>query len=241
MSLSGQSGANTDLTFTTANWNTPQTVTVTAVDDSTAESAELVTLTLTTVDADTVAEYDSVNPDDVVVTIPANDAVGVTVSQSTLSVVEGSTGTFTVVLDKAPSGDVKVRVAESSADVSLAGQSGDNADLDLTFTTANWMTAQTVTVTAVDDSTAESAELVTLTLTTVDADTVAEYDSVNPDDVVVTIPANDAVGVTVSQTTLSVVEGLTGTFTVVLDNAPSGDVKVRVAESSAEVLSLIHI
>ena len=85
---------------------------------------------------------------------------------------------------------MKVRVAESSAEVSLAGQSGDNTDL--TFTTANWNTAQTVTVTAVDDSTAESAESVTLTLTTVNADTVAEYDSVNPDDVmVVTIPAND--------------------------------------------------
>ena len=110
--------------------------------------------------------------------------------------------------------------------MSLAGQSGDNADLDLTFTTANWNTPQTVTVTAVDDATAESAESVTLTLTTVDADTVAEYDSVNPDDVVVTIPANDAVGVTVSQSTLSVVEGSTGTFTVVLDKAPSGNVKV---------------
>ena len=118
-------------------------------------------------------------------------SAGVTVSQSTLSVVEGSTGTFTVVLDNAPSGNVKVRVAESSADVTLAGQSGDNADLDLTFTTANWMTAQTVTVTGFDDSTAENAESVTLTLTTVNADTVAEYDSVNPDDVVVTIPAND--------------------------------------------------
>ena len=69
----------------------------------------------------------------IVVTIPANDAVGVTVSQSTLSVVEGSTGTFTVVLDKAPSGNVKVRVAESSADVSLAGQSGDNDLFDVYY------------------------------------------------------------------------------------------------------------
>ena len=166
-------------------------MTVTAVDDADPENAESVTLTLTTVDADTVAEYDSVDPADVTVVIPANDAVGVTVSQTTLSVVEGLTGTFTVVLDNAPSGNVKVRVAESSAEVSLAGQSGDNADLDLTFTTANWNTPQTVTVTAVDDATAESAESVTLTLTTVNADTVAEYDSVNPDDVVVTIPAND--------------------------------------------------
>ena len=112
-----------------------------------------------------------------------------TVSQSTLSVVEGLTGTFTVVLDKAPSGNVKVRVAESSAEVSLSGQSGDNTDL--TFTTANWNTPQTVTVTAVDDADPENAESVTLTLTTVDADTVAEYDSVDPADVTVVIPAND--------------------------------------------------
>ena len=127
------------------------------------------TLTLTTVDADTVAEYDSVDPADVTVVIPANDAVGVTVSQTTLSVVEGLTGTFTVVLDNAPSGNVKVRVLRVLLRCRCRVSLGITTDL--TFTTANWNTAQTVTVTAVDDSTAESAESVTLTLTTVDADT----------------------------------------------------------------------
>ena len=103
----------TSLTFTTANWNTPQTVTVTAADDAVVEVQETVTLVLAIDDAASAAtEYEALNGGDgdaavadVTVIIPASDgAVGVTVSQTAVTAVEGgSAGTFTVVLSKVPS------------------------------------------------------------------------------------------------------------------------------------------
>ena len=69
---------------------------------------------------------------------------GVTISESTLAVteVDGATDTYTVVLDTGvPTGDVTIAVTETSPDISLSATT-------LTFGTANWSNAQTVTVTA---------------------------------------------------------------------------------------------
>ena len=83
---------------------------------------------------------------------------GVTVSKSSLTVTEeDSTGdSYTVVLDSQPTASVVVTVA---------GHSGTQVLPDtttLTFTTVNWETAQTVTVTAGDDANT-AGETVTLT------------------------------------------------------------------------------
>ncbi|WP_446831834.1 fibronectin type III domain-containing protein [Candidatus Foliamicus sp.] len=67
------------------------------------------------------------------------------VSLASLSIDEGSSGTFTVVLDAVPTGDVTVSLASDNTDVSVSPS-------PLTFTTANWSTAQTVTVSAAADS-----------------------------------------------------------------------------------------
>ena len=77
-------------------------------------------------------------------------APGITVSESTLTLTEeDSTGdSYTVVLDTLPTADVTVTVAgHASTDVTLTPDPPT-----LTFTTQNWETAQTVTVTAVDDA-----------------------------------------------------------------------------------------
>ena len=67
---------------------------------------------------------------------------GVTISKDSLTVDEGSTGTYTVKLDTQPSGDVTVTINDpSNTDVTA-----DPATL--TFTVQNWQTPQTVTVTA---------------------------------------------------------------------------------------------
>ena len=80
-----------------------------------------------------------------VVNINDDDSRGVTVSKSSLTVNEGGTGTYTVVLDSQPTGDVKVTPSRSSgdADVTVSGA--------LTFTPDNWSSAQTVTVSAAQD------------------------------------------------------------------------------------------
>ena len=133
----------TVLTFTTGNWDTAQTVTVTAVDDNDADD-ESVDVSHTAASSDDAA-YNGLAGDVVTVTVTDNDDAGVTVvlAASLMSPVgEGDTGTYTVVLDSQPSGAVTVTAASAdSGAVTVTPAS-------LTFTTGNWDTAQTVTVTA---------------------------------------------------------------------------------------------
>ena len=82
------------------------------------------------------------------------DGPGVTVSKSGVSMDEGSSDSFTVVLDTEPSGDVTVTVSTDdvgAASVSKDGGVTQGSSVDLTFTTADWDSAQTVTVTGVAD------------------------------------------------------------------------------------------
>ena len=71
---------------------------------------------------------------------------GVTVSATALTVNEGTTGTYTVVLDSQPTANVTVTPSRTgSSDVTFSPPT-------LTFTTSTWNTAQPVTVTAAQDS-----------------------------------------------------------------------------------------
>ncbi len=75
----------------------------------------------------------------------------------------------------------------------------------LTFTSGNWETAQTVTVTGVNDDIAtgdRSANIVLAAPTSTDA----SYSALDPADVAVTMTDDDTAGITVSETTLTVAE-----------------------------------
>ncbi|WP_433894508.1 glycoside hydrolase family 48 protein [Streptomyces sp. CA-111067] len=74
--------------------------------------------------------------------VTAGPSLVATASQ--VSVTQGGTGTFGVKLSGAPSANVAVTVARSAGNTSLSVTSGGS----LTFTPANWSTAQTVTVAA---------------------------------------------------------------------------------------------
>ena len=72
---------------------------------------------------------------------------GVTVTPTLLTVAEGGSGTYTVVLDAQPSGDVTVTIVDPTDNTDVTAEPAT-----LTFTTTNWNTAQTVTVSAVQDA-----------------------------------------------------------------------------------------
>ena len=96
------------------------------------------------------------------------DSPGFTVVESsgTTSVNEsGSTDTFTVVLDSKPVGDVVIGV--SSGDTGEATVS----PASLTFDSSNWDSAQTVTVTGVDESDDDGDQDTTITLSVTDGST----------------------------------------------------------------------
>ena len=106
------------------------------------------------------ADYDSVSDAILSVTVTDDDTRGVTVTPTSLTVNEGGTNTYTVVLDTEPSDAVTVTINDPT----------DNADVtanpaSLTFTASDWDTAQTVTVSAVeDDDSARDTATVTHTV-----------------------------------------------------------------------------
>ena len=84
------------------------------------------------------------------VTIRDDDTAGVTVTPTEVSVVEGQSASYRVVLDSQPTGEVTITVAgHTDTDITLSGDT--LTDDALTFTAANWNIAQAVTVTAAHD------------------------------------------------------------------------------------------
>lgn len=82
---------------------------------------------------------------------------GIIVTEKTTSFSEnGGTGSFTMVLNAEPNGDVRVDVSsDATSDVTLSSDSGNTTanSLSLTFTPLNWNTAQTVTLIGQDNNT----------------------------------------------------------------------------------------
>ena len=126
------STSKTALTFTTANWNAAQTVAVTAVADADADAGEA-----TFAHTASGGGYGTVTVDSVVATEVDGDTRGVTVAPTALSVPEGGSQNYTVKLNTRPSGEVTVSIARTGdSDLSASTPA-------LTYTAANWSTAQT--------------------------------------------------------------------------------------------------
>ena len=169
------------LTFTTGNWNTAQTVTVTGVDDDVDDGTVTWSVRLDPSSGDTT--YDGLDSVDVVVTTTDDDTAGVEVSPSAgLVTAEGGgrEATFTVRLATEPLGDVVLDVASTDTTEGAVDTDAqmNGAQSTLTFTTTNWSSAQTVTVTGVDDALTDGDQSYTVTLAVNQADTAdATYDA----------------------------------------------------------------
>ena len=167
------------LTFTTMDWATAQTVTVTGVADG-DELDEQVTITLWGAGVKTGM---------VTVDVTDDDFLSVKVSRTTLTVTEEDTtgNTYTVVLGTQPTASVVVTVAGH------AGTDVTPAPASLTFTTLNWDTAQTVMVTAANDANTTD-DMVSLTHTAASSD--GDYDGIGIAGLTVTVNDNDTAQVT---------------------------------------------
>ena len=139
-------------------WSTPQTVTVSAAHDTgDAGADDAARLTHTASGGGyagiTGAVAVAVNDDDTAAAPP-----GVTVSATSLALAEGgAAGSYTVVLDAAPSADVTVTATPDDADAVKVHAAGGTpgASATLTFTPTTWASAQTLTVTPQDDADAD--------------------------------------------------------------------------------------
>jgi uncharacterized delta-60 repeat protein len=214
------------LTFTAANWNVPQTVTVTAVDDLAIEGTH--TGTITHAAASTDANYNGLAVASVTAAITDNDTEGVVVAESggSTSVTEGgASDTYTVVLTGQPTANVTITLTPNSQLTATP--------LSLTFTAANWNVAQTVTVSALDDSVDEGNHSGTITHSA--ASTDPNYNSISISNFNVGIADNDMAGVVVNQSggSTSVVEGGSNdSYTMVLTSQPTANVTFTLTPGS---------
>ena len=224
VSLSGNTLTNNQLTFTTTNWNTAQMVTVTPVKDDDAVG-ETITLTHTLSGGD----YTAIAADSVTVNLTDSDTRNLVLSSQSLTVTEGDAAgaRYTVELATQPSDTVTVTISgHDGADLTLSGTTLINNQL--TFTTNNWGTAQTVTVQAGDDDNHDD-ESETLAHTAVGGD----YINVSRD-LPVTITDDDFPDVKVSFGAMSytVAEGDPVSVTVSLDLAPKREVTVPITRTN---------
>jgi len=183
MPASEQTTVNpSNLTFTSENWNEPQTVTVTAIDDSIAEDSHNDGITHSISSSDEV--YNGFSIARVMINIIDNDTSGVTIVESdgvTAIIEGGATDTYTLALGTQPTADVTVNIT-GDAQVSVSPAA-------LTFTPQNWDVPQTVTVSAVDDSVDESDHTAVIMHSAVSSD--AGYNGISVADVTVSIGDDD--------------------------------------------------
>lgn len=171
------------LTFTPANWSTPQTVIVAGVDDAVDDGD--FAYTIFTAAATGAAEYVGINPADVSAVNLDNDTVGITVAPTSGLVTSeaGGTASFSVVLATQPTANVTIAISSSDTTEGIVSASA------LTFTPADWNVPQTVIVTGVDDTIDDGD--VAYTVISAAATGAAEYAGINPADVSVTNLDND--------------------------------------------------
>ncbi|OVE82769.1 hypothetical protein BVY03_00165 [bacterium K02(2017)] len=212
------------LTFTTANWNTVQTVSVTAIDDEVMEENHTDSISHTITSSD--GKYNNFVLASLTANITDNgESAGVSLAQTggSTDLIEGDeTDDYTIVLTSQPASDVTIAISNTS-----------NTETDLsslTFTSSNWNTPQTVTVSAVEDNQVEGAHTANITHTASSNDSY--YDEIGVTTVIANITENSTAGLTVVESDLSTrvtSSGETDTYTIVLTGRPSADVLVTIS------------
>ena len=211
------------LTFSSTDWNTPKTVTVDAAQDADAEN-ETATVTHTVTSTD--SKYSGASANSVTVTI-TDDEVPVTVSfgQANYTVAEGDPVSVTVTLSADPERTVVIPLTHTpQGNTTSTDYSGVPANV--TFSTGDM--SQTITFTATQDDVDDGGKSVLLAFGTlppaVSLGTTTQA--------TVSITDDDGAGVSVSESSLTIAEGSSGTYTIVLDSQPTADVTVTINDPS---------
>lgn len=165
------------LTFTSGNWSLDQLVTVTGVDDGAFVDGDQVYSIITGAATSTDGNYNTLNPPDVTVTNVDDDSPGITVSNVSSDTTEdGGQATFSVVLNTLPAADVTIALTSTNT------SEGTVSPTDLTFTNSNGTIPQTVTITGVNDLTADGDVNYSIQIGAAGS-TDANYNGLDPADV----------------------------------------------------------
>ena len=140
--------APASLTFTPANWNVPQTVTLTGVDDLQSDGNVAYAI-VTGPSASADPNYNGLNVPDVPATNADDEpapAIIIATGSTLFTNEDGGIAQFTGRLPSQPTANVTIAVSSSDT------TEGTVAPATIVFTPANWNVLQTVTVTGVNDS-----------------------------------------------------------------------------------------
>ena len=211
---------NTSLLFTSINWNTPQSVQVSAGHDDDAES-DVVTLSHTASGSD----YGGVAANVTVRTLE-DEQESLTVSNTRISLDEGTTETFSVALASRPSTSLTV-------DLSVPQDSGLEFDkTSLTYSVNDWSIAQTVTITSSHDEDAADEN--------VDVRLEVGSGTYGADAVVIQVEVvdDDSARIVLSHSRLNVIEGFSSPYTVRLATQPTGPVTIDLSVPAGTDISV---
>ena len=218
--------------FSSSNWNTSQTVTVTGVDDSSdpvvdGNTSYKINLGNT---LSSSTHYNDLKSGTLELSNTDNESPGVTLSSSSLTTSEnGTNATFTVKLDQKTTSDVTINLQSDDPGEGTPSPSA------LTFTTSNYSSAQTITIQAVDDALFDDNQSYTIALKTISG-TGTAYDGFDPADVSVTNTDNESandVGIVPNTSSISVSEtGTIDSFTLKLKSEPTANVILSINSSN---------
>ena len=215
------------LTFTGSDWKTPQMVTITGVNDDVDDDNQLYNIVLAPA-MSSDPNYNGINPSDVSVSNTDNDTAGFNISQTSgIATSEaGGSDTFTVRLTSKPTANVTIPVSSSDTGEGTVSPSS------LSFTTSNWNTPKSVTVTGVNDNVDDDNQAYSVILAAASSSD-SKYSGLNPSDVAAVNSDNDTAGFTVTPVNgLTTTEaGGTDTFTIKLNSQPTANVSIGLSSS----------
>ena len=221
--------STTSITFTPANWNVTQTITLFSEDDPIIDGPQT---TLITASVNGLSDPNFASLDDQTVSVITNDndsaSVKVTVIDN-LTSEDGDTGSFEIVLESQPSDDVLIDLSSSNV---LEGTILGNF---VSFNSTNWNIPQIITVTGIDDSPPISDgaivfSIITGNVTSLDPN-FGPLDGSTIDDASMTNQDNDAPGIIVSLLNNDFTTSESGDFIVVQFNLlakPAGGASVTI-------------
>ncbi len=215
-----------ELAFTGSNWATAQMVTVSAAqDDDAVDDTATFSHTVTSGDGD----YNGITAAEVDVTVTDDETAGVSIRPTQLTIAEGSSDSYEVVLTSEPSHDVTITISRSGdGDIGIDDQ-------ELTFTGSDWEMAQMVTVSAAqDDDAIDDTATFSHTVTSSDGD----YNGIRISEVDVSVTDDETARVSILPAKLTIAEGGSDSYQVVLTSQPSHDVTITITHSGDPDISV---
>ena len=218
--------ATSSVTLSADNWQSGETMTITAVDDNNIDDSQLCTVTTTASSSD--ATYDGIVVVDPIVTVQDNDYADIIVGTPNVVVSEPNATTIMVLkLTSIP-----------TAPVTVALESTDPTECDVTnsvvLSNNNWDTGVGATIFAANDDIDDGDRACPIKATITSAD--GHYNGLSVNNFPTTVLDDDTAGTIVSKTTLAISEpDGDATFTVALTSEPTSTVTINlVSEDTTE-------